>query len=80
MKEVRGQLGSEAFFQIYRNEHTIYDVKRRDKTYSAMAGLIWDVHRHVSLNALYNFTRGESNIDLYDYNQHLYTVGVELKF
>jgi len=80
MKEVRGQLGSEAFFQIYRNEHTIYDVKRRDKTYSAMAGLIWDVHRYVSLNALYNFTRGESNIDLYDYNQHLYTVGVELKF
>jgi len=79
-KDIRWQLAGEAFFQEYLNTHTIYDITRRDKTYSAMTGLIWDVHRHVSLNAIYHYTRGESNIDLYDYNQHLYTIGVELKF
>ena len=79
-KMIRGQLAGEAFFRNYRNTHTIYDIKRRDKTYTAIAGLIWDVHKHVSLSALYNFTRAESNLDLYDYNRHLYTVGAELKF
>ena len=79
-KTIRIQLGGEAFLQDYRNVHTDYDIKRQDKTYSAMAGLVWDVHKNVALNALYNYTKAVSNIDLYDYERHLYTVGVELKF
>ncbi|HOD28057.1 MAG TPA: tetratricopeptide repeat protein [Syntrophales bacterium] len=79
-KTIQGQLGGDAFLQRYKNTHTIYDKTRKDQTYSALAGLIWDVHKSVSLNALYNYVHVKSNIDLYDYTQHLYTVGLELKF
>ena len=80
MKAVRMQLGGEAFFQDYRNLHTAYDIKRQDKSYTAMAGLNWDVHKNVCLNVQYNYFLVQSNIELYDYNRHLYTAGVELKF
>jgi hypothetical protein len=74
------QLGGEVYLQNYRNVHTFYGVKREDKTYTAMAGFTWDFHKYVTLNAQYNYIRADSNIDLYDYDRHLCTVGVEFKF
>ena len=45
-----------------------------------MTGLIWDVHRNVSLMAQYNYTRDDSNIGVYDFNREIYSAGMELKF
>jgi len=79
-KTVKLQLGGEAYIQDYRNEHNTFKYKRRDRTYTGMAGLIWDVHRHVSLMAQYNYTRDDSNIGVYDFNREIYSAGMELKF
>ncbi len=82
-KAVKLQLGGEAYIQDYRNERATLEgtmVKRRDRTYTGMAGLIWDVHRNVSLMAQYNYTRDDSNIGVYDFNRDIYSAGVELKF
>jgi tetratricopeptide (TPR) repeat protein len=82
-KAVKLQLGGEAYVQDYRNERATLEgimMKRRDRTYTGMAGLIWDVHRNVSLMAQYNYTRDDSNIGVYDFNREIYSAGMELKF
>jgi len=79
-KALRLQLGGEVTIQNYRNEHTIFLETRRDRIYNAMAGLVYDINRYVSLTAQYNYTRANSNIFLYDYDRHLWSAGVEFRF
>lgn len=79
-KTLRAQLGGEATIQDYKNVHTFFGEKRRDRLYTAMAGLVYDINNYVSLTAQYQYTRGYSNIFLYDYNRHLWSAGVEFRF
>lgn len=79
-KNLRAQLGGEAYFQNYKNEHTVFNKKRSDTTYTGIAGLILDINRNLSLTAQYNYIRSDSNIFLYDYSRSIYSAGIELKF
>jgi hypothetical protein len=77
------QLGAEIFLQNYANESTISAFgrkKRQDKNYMGSAGLIWDIHRNVSLMLNYTAIRNDSNIYLYDYSRHIFSAGAELRF
>jgi tetratricopeptide (TPR) repeat protein len=79
-EEIRFALSGEAFLQDYRNTHSIFGVKRRDRTYFGSAGIIWDIVKAVSLTLQYSHTRADSNISIYAYNRNIYTVGIEYRF
>ncbi|MHB8770284.1 MAG: tetratricopeptide repeat protein [Syntrophales bacterium] len=82
-RQFKLQLGAEAFLQDYENANTIpvFDgAKRRDRIYTGIAGLTWDVHKYVSLMLQYTGTRACSNIFVYDYNRSVYSVGAEFRF
>lgn len=77
------QLGAEMFWQDYTNQSTIpafSGKKRQDKNYMGTAGLIWDIHRNLSLMLNYTGIRNDSNIYLYDYCRHIFSAGAELRF
>jgi hypothetical protein len=70
----------EVFWQHYDHRHTVFDVVRRDKTYTGSAGLIWEIVKGLSVNLQYSHTRADSNIAVYDYKRNVYNVGVEYTF
>jgi tetratricopeptide (TPR) repeat protein len=77
------QLGAEIFLQEFCNASTIAAFagkKRQDKNYMGTAGLIWDIHRNLSLMVNYTGIRNDSNIYLYDYIRHIFSFGAELRF
>jgi hypothetical protein len=81
--DLKLQLGGECFVQDYSNESTISAFnreKRRDRTYTGMAGLTWEVNRHLRLMAMYTGTRAASNIYVYDYDRSIYSAGAEIRF
>ncbi|MCX7982001.1 MAG: tetratricopeptide repeat protein [Syntrophales bacterium] len=79
-KTLRAQLGGEVTIQNYDNVHTFFGEKRRDRLYVGIAGLVYDINNYMSLTAQYQYTRGYSNIFLYDYHRHLWSAGVEFRF
>lgn len=80
-KAVKVQFTGEAYIQDYRHENVFYDdKKRKDRTYQGTVGLIWDVHKYVSIMAQYMRTWADSNIYAYDYTRNVYSAGVEFKF
>jgi tetratricopeptide (TPR) repeat protein len=83
LDKLKLQLGAEIFLQNYANESTILAFgreKRQDKNYMGSAGLIWDIHRNLSLMLYYTAIRNDSNIYLYDYSRHIFSAGAELRF
>ncbi|MBI5100826.1 MAG: tetratricopeptide repeat protein [Nitrospirae bacterium] len=73
-------LAGGAFIQDYRTVHTVFAAKRKDRTYSGSAGILWEVLKAVNVNLQYSHTRAKSNIAIYDYNRNIYTVGAEYRF
>lgn len=80
LEKVTLQLYGEAFDQDFRNTHTVFGVKREDRTYTGSIGLIWEFYRNTNLVLQYNRTQADSNIPLYEYNRNLYTFGIEYRF
>ena len=77
------QVGGEFFLQDYANESSIPAFNketRRDRTYTGMAGLTWDLNKNLSLLLQYTGTRANSNIFVYDFDRSIYSVGAELRF
>jgi tetratricopeptide (TPR) repeat protein len=77
------QLGAEMLWQDFTNQNTnpaFSGNKRQDKNYMGTAGLIWDIHRNLSLLLNYTGIRNDSNIYLYDYCRHIISAGAELRF
>ena len=79
-EEIRLALAGEAYLQDYKDTHSVFGVKRRDRTYFGSAGIIWDVIKSVSLNIQYSHTRADSNIAIYEYDRNIYTGGIEYRF
>lgn len=81
--DLKLQMGGECFVQDYANESTIpafTGETRRDRTYTGIAGLTWDVSRHLRLMAMYTGIRAKSNIFVYDYDRSIYSAGAEIRF
>ena len=80
--KLRAQVGGEIYLQNYKNANATYDnTKRSDQTYTIMAGLYWDINRHLTIIApQYVKTRVFSNIFMYDYDRDVYSIGFELRF
>ncbi len=70
----------DAFMQDYKNEHTIFLVKRSDKTYTLNAGFSWEFVRSFYVNSQVIYTKAQSNIPLYDYQKFILSAGLEYRF
>lgn len=82
-EKLKLQLGAEVHRQDYTNESTIPAFNRairRDTTYTGTAGLVWDIHRNVSLMLQYTAIRADANIFLYDFSRQVYSAGAEFRF
>lgn len=80
--KVKLQLSGQAFLQDYKNNHTLLndEDKRDDKTYTGSLGLTWEFMKNTSLVAQYTKTRVDSNIGYYEYEQGLYSLGLEYRY
>lgn len=77
---LRLQLGTNALIQDYSNTHSTFGIKRKDRIYQAGAGLSWNFYDNFTLLSQYNFTRQESNIEIYEYDRHITTFGIEYRY
>jgi len=73
-------LSGDVFVQDYKNTHTIFGVKRKDKSYTASATFLITLVKGLYLNLQYTYNRDDSNIAIYDYNRNIYTTGFEYRF
>lgn len=80
MDRLKLQVGAQLFLQDFDNTHTIFRVNRKDETYQASMGLIWEMLRNTNLIVQYTWIRADSNVSIYDYERNLYTAGVEYRF
>ena len=74
------QLSVEEFIQDFDQVHSIFEKKREDHVNVASAGLVYDIHRRLSLLLHYARTRSNSNLAVYDYTRNLTSLGVEFRF
>lgn len=78
---LRLQLGAEFALQDYKNANTFFDdIYRKDRTYSGTVGLTWAACKYADVIAQYLYNRVDSNIYAFDYDRHVFSLGVELKF
>lgn len=76
------QVSGLAYIQDFKNNHTLLNNQepRRNETSTASAGIFWDINRKTRLLGSYTYNRAYSNIGYYDYDQEIYTVGIEYRF
>ena len=79
-QDLKLQLSVEETIQDFDEVHSIFGKKREDHINVASAGLIWDLHRRLSLLLHYARTRSNSNLAVYDYTRNLTSLGVEFRF
>jgi tetratricopeptide (TPR) repeat protein len=73
-------LSGDVFLQDYKNTHTVFEEKRRDRTYTVSANLVREMVGGLYLNLQYSYVRADSNISVYDYDRNIYTAGIEYRF
>jgi len=81
--KLRLMASGEAYFENFTNERQFAPspgVKRRDDIYRYSLGLSWNFWRGMSLVPQYFHTKANSNINLYDYDRNIYSVGIEYRF
>ncbi len=74
------QYSSEASFADYKNENTVFNIKRRDEVYTNAVTFIYQFTKNVDLNATYSYMRDHCNISTYDFNRSIASIGVEYRF
>ena len=73
-------ISGEIYLQNYRNVHTIFDIKRKDKIYTASGVLSYEFYKGASFLLQYAHIRDDSNIAIYDYKRNIYSAGIEYRF
>ena len=80
LDKVSLSLSGELFYQDYTRTHSIFGIRRNDKTYSGTIGLIWELWKDVTLNLQYYRAKADSNLFIYDYERNVFTVGIQFSF
>ncbi|MCX8027287.1 MAG: tetratricopeptide repeat protein [Thermodesulfovibrionales bacterium] len=70
----------EAYLQNYKNENTIFGIKRKDDNYTINGGFSWEFVRNLYANGQIVYSKVKSNIPLYDYNKTVFMAGIEYRF
>ena len=83
IEKLKFQLSGQAFFQDYRHRHLLLAelaAEREDETYTSSLGLTWEFLKNTDLVAQYTHTRVNSTIGIYEYEQDLYSLGIEYRY
>ena len=73
-------LAGSAFFQNFENTHTVYGLKRDDDVYTASVLAAYQFYKDSEFQLQYTYVKDNSNIDIYQYDRNIYSVGVQMKF
>jgi len=73
-------LAGSVFFQRFLNSHTTFNVRRKDNVYTASTLLAYKFYKDSELQLTYTFVKDTSNINVYAYNRHIYSIGVQCNF
>ncbi len=68
--------GADYIEQPFKNVHTVFGVKRHDRTLSGMLGLAYKLSRNIEARLTYTYSDVWSNIALYKYNRGLLYLGL----
>ena len=79
-KRFKLQLSGEASFDSYLNDHTVFDIKRKDEIYTGQAALIFEVNKYLDIMGQFTYVRNRSNIEAFDYRKKIYQFNVEFKY
>lgn len=80
LKRFKAAISGEAFLQDFDNTNTVFGVKRRDNVYTASGFLAYNFWKEAELQFRYTFVKDNSNIALYDYNRHVYSLGLQYRY
>jgi len=81
--KLRLMASGEGYFENFTNERVFAPspgTQRSDSIYRYSLGLSWNFWREMSLVPQYFHTKANSNINLYDYDRNIYSVGIEYRF
>ncbi len=67
------------FFQDFVNTHTVFNVEREDKVYTVSTLLAYKFYKESEFQLQYTHVQNDSNVDIYEYDRNIYSVGVEIK-
>ena len=70
----------DAFIQDFSNTHTVFNVERKDRVYTASTMLAYNFWKNSELQFRYTYVKDDSNITVYNYDRNVYSVGIEYKF
>lgn len=79
-KKFKISVFGDAFIQDFSKTHTVYNVEREDKVYTASTMLAYNFWKDSELQFRYTYVKDDSNIIVYDYDRNVYSIGVEHKF
>jgi tetratricopeptide (TPR) repeat protein len=79
-ERLKVQVSGEASFVNYKNENTVFNIKRRDDVYMGAVTFIYSLAKSVDLNVQYSYTRDHCNISTYDYDRSIASLGIEYRF
>jgi len=74
------QFSGEAAFTQYKYNHAVFDIKRRDDTYNAAFGLIYELTKNTDILGQYTYVRDKCNISIYDYKREIFSLGFEYRY
>lgn len=73
-------LAGEAYHQDFEETNKAFSIVRHDKTYTISSTLSYAVTADVEARIQYIYTRGDSNIAVYDYTKNVYSAGLSASF
>ena len=79
-KDLKLQYSSDAAFTKYKHENTIFNIERRDDTFTNSIGLIYSLYKNTDIMGQLTYTRDNCNISTYDYDRSVASIGIEYRF
>jgi len=70
---------AETSFQFYDNTHTTFDEKRRDQVYSLSSLLSYEIYKNTELHFQYTYVNNQSNLEVHEYDRHIFGTAVQIK-
>ncbi len=78
-KGIGFRFNGDYYLQKYRNIHTLFGVKRDDKTFTLSPMLTYDT-RWVQLQLYYSHVQAKSSVGIYEYNRNIVGAGFEFSY
>ncbi len=78
--KIKFQATGDAYLERFRNIHSVFNEKRRDRVYQISTALTWEFWKNTLLIGQYNRTWAYSNIDIYEYTRDVFSLGIEKRF